>query len=496
MGDATRHVPCPLRAAALAAPDAPALVGARGTTSYEDLDGQVSAAALRLGGLEPGSRVALLLPKDERYVALVLALIRAGHVACPISDQLPPQGVAPLLEKAACSVMVSDDGDLPRTVGAGIRGLGPEDLLGESRQRAEAADIPLERPSTIVFTSGSTGVPKAALHTFGNHYRNAEGSNANILLRPGDRWLHSLPLYHVGGLSILFRCLLAGATVALPRQGIPIGEAIDGLGATHVSLVSTQLLRLLRENTDPRGLRAVLMGGGPIPASLVDEAVLRGLPIHTSYGLTEMSSQVTTTPTGASREELHTSGRVLPGREVSISGDGEILVRGGTLFAGYVDGENVDRPLDREGWFHTGDLGELDEDGYLRVGGRKDNLFISGGENVQPEEIEEALSGLSKVEAAVVVPVPDHEFGHRPVAFVKMEDGGPEGLAPDLGKILPRFKVPIAFHPWPEEARWGMKVDRTALAELARRLYDQGEAGAEKAESEAEGRSVADKRGR
>jgi O-succinylbenzoic acid--CoA ligase len=347
-------------------------------------------------------------------------------------------------------------------------------LLGEDEQRVEPADIPLERPATIIFTSGSTGVPKAALHAFGNHYYNALGSNANIPLRSGDRWLHSLPLYHVGGLSILFRCLLAGATVALPRQGTPLGEAIDELGATHVSLVSTQLLRLLRGKADLAGLEAVLMGGGPVPAPLVDEAVARGLPIHTSYGLTETASQVTTTPPGASPGELGTSGRLLPYREIAISGGGEILVRGQTLFAGYVEGGKTERALDADGWFHTGDLGELNENGYLRVLGRQDNLFVSGGENIQPEEIEEALYGLPGVDEAVVVPVPDEEFGARPVAFVRMEDERYGELAPELERVLPRFKIPIAFHPWPEETRRGMKPDRIALSERARWLRNGG----------------------
>jgi O-succinylbenzoic acid--CoA ligase len=459
-----------LRSAALAAPKDAALIGARGVTSYEELDRLVSAAAVRLGELEAGSRVALYLQRDERYVALLLALIRAGHVACPLSDRVPSRGVAPLLERAACSALISDDEELLRTAGANLLRPKPEDLLRESQQFAEPADIPLGRPATIIFTSGSTGVPKAALHTFGNHYHSALGSNANIALMPGDRWLHSLPLYHVGGLSILFRCLLAGATVALPQQGTPPGEAIAGFGATHVSLVSTQLLRLLREDADPGGLEAVLMGGGPIPASLVDEAVARGLPVHTSYGLTEMASQVTTTPPGVSLEELRTAGRVLPHREVAISGSGEILVRGQTLFAGYVEGERLDRPLDAEGWFHTGDLGELDDNSYLRVRGRMDNLFVSGGENVQPEEIEEALCRLEGIVEAVVVPVPDEEFGARPVAFIRTDDLEPGDLAHELEPVLPRFKIPISFHPWPEEAPRGMKVDRAALRERALRL--------------------------
>jgi o-succinylbenzoate---CoA ligase len=459
-----------LRSAALAAPKDAALIGARGVTSYEELDRLVSAAAVRLGELEAGSRVALYLQRDERYVALLLALIRAGHVACPLSDRVPSRGVAPLLERAACSALISDDEELLRTAGANLLRPKPEDLLRESQQFAEPADIPLGRPATIIFTSGSTGVPKAALHTFGNHYHSALGSNANIALMPGDRWLHSLPLYHVGGLSILFRCLLAGATVALPQQGTPPGEAIAGFGATHVSLVSTQLLRLLREDADPGRLEAVLMGGGPIPASLVDEAVARGLPVHTSYGLTEMASQVTTTPPGVSLEELRTAGRVLPHREVAISGSGEILVRGQTLFAGYVEGERLDRPLDAEGWFHTGDLGELDDNSYLRVRGRMDNLFVSGGENVQPEEIEEALCRLEGIVEAVVVPVPDEEFGARPVAFIRTDDLEPGDLAHELEPVLPRFKIPISFHPWPEEAPRGMKVDRAALRERALRL--------------------------
>ena len=461
-----------MRSAALAAPEASALVGARGATSYEELDRMVSAAVLRLGELEPGSRVALYLPKDERYVALVLALIRAGHIACPVSDRLPPRGVAPLLERAACKALISEDQEVLQTTGVDLHGPGPEDLLRECNQRTGPIDIPLERPATIIFTSGITGVPKAALHTFGNHYYSALGSNANITLRSGDRWLHSLPLYHVGGLSILFRCLLAGVTVALPQPETPLGEAIASLGATHVSLVSTQLSRLLREAADLTALEAVLLGGGPVPPSLVDEALSRGLQVHTSYGLTEMASQVTTTPPGASPEELRTAGRVLPNREVSISGEEEILVRGETLFAGYVEGERIDRSLDMHGWFHTRDLGELDENGYLRIRGRMDNLFISGGENVQPEEIEEALCRLAGIDEAVVVPVPDEEFGARPVAFVRT-DGGARDLSKELEPVLPRFEIPISFHPWPEEARRGMKADRAALGELARRLREK-----------------------
>ena len=474
--DGVTHVPCPLRAAAMRSPGAPAIVGAGGSLSYGEFDRRVSVAAARVRelGFGVGDRVALHLPKDERYLVLVLALIRAGCVACLLSTRLPPRGAAPLPQRTACRALISTSQELLATTN--VRTLRPEDLLsgstaGSRPRPSEEIRLALDRPATVVFTSGSSGAPKAALHTFGNHFFNARGSNANIALSPGDRWLHSLPLYHVGGLSIVFRCLLAGATVALPEPGASLERALAGV--THVSLVSTQLLRLLRDGGfEAGGLEAMLLGGGPVPTSLVDEAADRGFPIHTSYGLTEMASQVTATLPGASREELHTSGRPLPHGEVGISGDGEILVRGETLFAGYVEGDSIVLPLDADGWFHTGDLGDLSEEGYLRVLGRKDNLFFSGGENIQPEEVEEALSSLEGVEEAVVVPVYDPEFGARPVAFVRMAGGTvePDVLALSLRTLLPGFKVPVAFYGWPEDAGLGgMKVDRAFFRDRARR---------------------------
>jgi O-succinylbenzoic acid--CoA ligase len=445
-------------------------VGVGRTISYSELDRRVSAAAGRLEELavSPGARVALYLPKNLGYLVLMLALMRAGIVACPVSTRLPAGGVGPLLERAGCRVLISGDEKLLRAV-EGVDVLDPEAVLAEdveNEKTSEPAEIPLDRPATVVFTSGSTGVPKAALHSFGNHYFSAIGSNANIALEAGDRWLHSLPLYHVGGLSIVFRCLISGAAIALPGPDAPLGRSIPDLRATHVSLVSTQLLRLLREDAALEGLKAVLTGGGPVPEDLVDEALARDLPVHTSYGLTEMASQVTTTSPGAAAEELRTAGRVLPYREVSVSGEGEILVRGETLFAGYVQGGKTGRPAHPGGWFSTGDLGRLDGAGRLRVLGRRDNLFVSGGENVRPEEIEEALLRIPGVEEAVVVPVPDPEFGARPVAFVRLS-GGTGDLARALEPVLPRFKIPKAFHEW--EGAGGMKPDRPALKERAKR---------------------------
>ncbi len=446
-------------------------------TSYAELDRRVSATAARLrdAGIGTGDRVALYLPKSEAYVVLLLALIRAGCTAAPLNTRVPPNSINKLIQNIGVYALVSDSEELHTDCSEG-KILRPGDVLAELRPAGsdgflQVPEVWLERPATLVFTSGSTGVPKGAVHTFGNHYYNARGSSTNIALGPGDRWLLSLPLYHVGGLSILFRCLLAGAAVVLLPEAGAVEAEVSRHGVTHVSLVATQLLRMLGgEPGVVEELKAVLLGGGAIPEALVREARIRGLPLYTSYGLTEMASQVSTTPPGAAAGKLYTSGRVLPHREVRISGDGEILVRGDTLFAGYVEGDAVRRPLDVEGWFHTKDLGDFDAEGYLRVRGRKDNLFISGGENIQPEEIESALARVEGVAQAVVVPVEDTEFGHRPVAFVRGSGETPAAgeLASALEKFLPRFMVPVAFYQWPADGGEGMKPDRGALMEQAR----------------------------
>lgn len=475
MRESSEKILCPLRAAALATPDATAILDTRRAVSYAELDQMVSATAARLleTGCDSGARVALYLPRDERYIVLLLALLRAKCVSVPLNTRLPPQGTYPLLRRAGCSMLVSEDEKLLESIPPEVRGLRPGALISGADGETGTACLDLDLAATVVFTSGSTGVPKAALHTFGNHYHSALGSNANITLSLGDRWLLSLPLYHVGGLSIVFRCLLASATIALPGPEAPLDQSIVDLGATHVSLVATQLQRLLQKNTKTGGLKAALLGGGPAPETLLREAVAEGVPIHTSYGLTEMASQVTATPPGATPEELRTSGETLAYREVSLSGGGEVLVRGKTLFAGYAEGDEVDRPLDADGWFHTGDLGEFDDKGNLRIRGRLDNLFISGGENIQPEEIEAALERIEDVERAIVVPVSDREFGERPVAFVQARGGLiPRNLADKLGEILPRFKLPVAFYEWPEDASTGaMKPDRESFRGRASRLH-------------------------
>ncbi len=455
----------------------PAIICGDKMLSYRDLQTLVIGTATRLKdtGCKPGNRVGICLLPDWKYVVLILALLREGAIACPISIRLPIEGLKAYLDHIQCTKLLASPIENETEDLQGIELLNPEEVI-DDRVQAEGQvavlSLPLSQPATIIFTSGSSGRPKAVLHTYGNHYFSALGSNANIPLGTDSRWLLSLPLYHVSGLSILFRCMLSGAAVVVPHHGASIDQAITDYDITHISMVSTQLIRMMRSEREIGllgKLQAILLGGSAIPTTLLKEAYERQLPIHVSYGLTEMASQVTTTARTTPLAKRYTSGKPLQHREVKIGDDGEILVRGKTLFAGYVEGSKVVLPVDHDRWFATGDLGYLDEDGYLTVIGRKDNMFISGGENIQPEEIEAVLLTLDEVEQAIVVPRSDAEWGARPVAFIRSKTSriDADAIVAFLEAQLPRFKIPVAFYEWPTGNMDGIKVSRSYFRNLA-----------------------------
>ncbi len=434
--------------------------------------GDRAATALRRIGIVKGERVALHSANTPDLLACLIGLWRIGAVAVPLPLRHPSAVLRAALESAECRRLLFESHRPPAPeLTTGI----PSDEIPRYRLSDSQAE-PFEtwasdRPATLIFTSGSTGTPKAAQHRLSAHVASARGARANLPFAPGDCWLLSLPLYHVGGLSIMVRTLEARASLALPAPSQSTSEALIELRPTHASLVPTQLRRLLATPGVSHGLRGILLGGAAAPDSLVDAALAATLPIHTTYGLTEMASQVTTTPPDAPRSVLDTSGHVLPERELRLSETGEILVRGATRFDGYVTREGLSCPFDADGWYATGDVGALDSDGRLRVEGRIDFGFVSGGENVRPEAIERALAQVPGIVQNVVVPVADQEFGSRPVAFVDapgwdLNDSRTlEALRERLDDSLARFQHPIALMPLPESS--GMKPNRRLLIALA-----------------------------
>ncbi len=437
------------------------------------------ANKLRYFEINSGDRVGIVSPNCLEYVVLLMALWSLGAIAVPISIRWPAANIERSLEEVNCSHVILSFRLSSQPILSRYEAIYLEDIVqirpelsGRSYESQPGMD--LEQDATIIFTSGSSGRPKPVLHGLGNHYYSALGSNVNISFGPGKCWLISLPLYHVGGLAILFRAALGGGAVSIQDENSGLQDNIRKMGITHISLVETQLYRLLEERGGLnllRGLKSILVGGGPVSPDLVGKAAGVGLSIFTSYGSTEMASQITTTRPHDDLDRLLTSGKVLPYRQIKIAPDGEILVKGATLFKGYLERDLLVTGRDDLGWFRTGDLGYMDDLGYLVVTGRKDNMFISGGENIQPEEIENKMNQLDGVANAIVVPVRNKEYGERPAAFVMMEAGRDfdrQDLEQGLKNILPHFMVPDYFFPWPEDmVQNGLKINREYFRKIA-----------------------------
>ena len=259
---------------------------------------------MQIIGLQRGDHVAWCPKNDLDGFQTFWALQQLGCVACPISHRFP----------------IAERNEIVQRLDAKWL---PDLAAGALIERDNHSNS-IDAAATMILSSGSTGIPKAVVHTMAAHVASATGAAINIPLQPDDRWLWSLPLFHVSGLSILVRCAVAGATVVcLPDDSKPDAGLLDQLEVTHLSVVITQLRRLLAEDDFPsQHLKAVLLGGSGFDENLVVEARKRGVPVHTTYGLTEMASQVTTS-TLSDRPSV--SGRVLPGRELKIKASGEIL---------------------------------------------------------------------------------------------------------------------------------------------------------------------------
>jgi O-succinylbenzoic acid--CoA ligase len=331
--------------------------------------------------------------------------------------------------------------------------------LTPEERAAQLASIdpvpPGDEAATILFTSGTTCAPKAALLTRENHLASARAAIEVLGLDASSRFVCSLPLFHVGGLAIVFRCELAGAELIRHERFDEHRVARDLLaGATHASLVASTLARLLDVcDRFPKSVRAILVGGGPVPAPLFDKARRAGLPLLQTYGLTETASMAT-----CEREpDGTTAGPPVPGMEVRVT-RGEIEVRGPAVMRGYLGQPPV------QGWFRTGDLGELDARGRLIVHARRTDLIISGGENVYPAEVEAALLAHPRVREAAVLPAPDAHWGQVGVAWI-VTDAAESELRTFLRERIARYKVPARFMVVPELPRNAAgKVDRVTLA--------------------------------
>jgi O-succinylbenzoic acid--CoA ligase len=478
--------------------DQPALLCGDVAWSFAELHARVgvAAAALAATGGVAGERVALLARNSPAFVVTVHALGRLGAVLAPLNARLAPEELAWQLADCGAALLLHDDQyaalaeQAARDV-AGVRllALGTEGPVADIDVAPVAAKtIRLDAVQSVIYTSGTTGRPKGALLTWGNHWWNAVGSALQLGLDSRDRWLAPLPLFHVGGLAILMRSVIYGMPVILHERFDPgrANAAIDEQGATIISVVATMLRRMLdahRGQPYPPSLRCVLLGGGPAPRPLREECARLGVPVAQTYGLTEAGSQLATLPPEDALRKLGSAGKpLLPndlrieraGAPVPAGEVGEIVVRGPSLTPGYLNRPEATTHAWRGGWFHTGDLGRLDADGYLYVLDRRDDLIVSGGENVYPAEVEAVLLAHPAIADAGVVGVPDAEWGQTPVAILQARDSA----TPADAEILAHCAARLARYKVPKRLIWRETLPRNAAGKLLRRaLRDDVTAG-------------------
>ncbi len=402
------------------------------------------AARLSQAGGRPGDVLALHgLSVREHWIAL-LGSLSAGCVVFPLSARDPAPALALQLKQAGAAGLVSGDAATAKRL-KGTHGLdAPMALV------APPGSSPLPHgAATILCTSGSSGTPKYAVHPLTAYAHSAELAGRALHFARGATWRLSLPLHHVGGLGILMRALFCGGRVEVPPAGRAPWEELRARDVTHLSLVPTQLVRALEvpeAAQELRVLRAILLGGAPLSRGLRKQALASGLALRVGYGSTETTGMIAVTrdPQEAATE-CCAGVPVSPGT-VRVDPTGEIRVSGAALFLGYLGTGGLSSPLDEQGSLATGDLGSIDPKGRLFVTGRKDRMFISGGENVHPEEIERALCELPGVHDAVVHSEADKTFGQVPVANVRADAGVDlAGLPAALRRTLPGFKVPRAI---------------------------------------------------
>lgn len=450
-------------------PGQPALVLDERSLTYSELrrHARQAAAALSDAGAVRGDCIAAICRSAQSLAWLAWGASWLGAALLPLNPGLSAARREQLREDAGAGPTLADQ---PQE---GIAPWPPLAGAFAAQGPASAAPAPF-RPDAVelvIATSGSSGEPKGVMLSSRNLAASVKASAAGLPLNPGDAWLACLPLYHIAGMALLYRCAAAAATLVL-HQGFDPRAVLADLGrrrVTHISLVPAMLARLLdacRDAPPQPSLRCALTGGGELSASLYRRARRAGWPVMPTYGLSEACSQVATLQAPPGNWNPGQVGLPLPGVEVQIAG-GRIRIRGDTVMAGYANPGH--RPGDgvAGGWFLTSDLGQVHADGTLTVLGRHDDMLVTGGVKVHPAQVEQVLAACPGVAAVAVTGRKHPVWGDDLVALV-------EGSAsPETLESWCRERLPAALCPR-QYLRVGAlphtplgKLDRRGLRRLA-----------------------------
>ncbi len=320
--------------------------------------------------------------------------------------------------------------------------------------------------AVVIFTSGTSGKPKGVVHTFSSLINSIENGNKILKHQEKDRWLASLPFYHIGGFQIICRSLYYGCTIVIPEslKTDDLETTITNLNPTHISLVSAQLQKFISLGIIAnKSVKITLMGGGFIDDELMIEADNIGWKPLRVYGSSETASFITAVSTNEIKTKPHSVGRIIGDPEIKISEDGEIQVRSNSLFKNYLNNKKETDAKLVNGFYYTGDLGFMDDEGYLFIEARRNDLIVTGGENVNPVEVEKAILQIQGIRDVCVFAKQDKTWGQTVACVLVLDNAELEEkiIKEKLKQIITGYKIPKQFF-------FTNKLPRTNLGKLER----------------------------
>lgn len=442
-------------------PNRIAVVSEQEEITFKELHERVILLAGRFhsSGIEKGKHVAVLMNNSIEFIVTVYAIHYIGAVAILLNTRLSEEELSYQIQNSDSNFLIVEKEnyiDLPSTVHVidmskilqyGVKSVAIREFFNQ------------DEIATMMYTSGTTGFPKAVCQSYGNHWSSAIASVLNLGLDHRDVWLVCLPMFHVGGLSTVYKSAIYGMKIVLAEKAEAkiVLHYINQYKITILSVVTKVLNDLLNFEDINEGLsniRAALLGGGPAPLPLLQKAQERNVPVYQTYGMTETCSQIATLSPEFMLSKIGSAGKALFGCSLEIRendkkcspGDvGEIVVKGPNVSSGYYKLQ-TNEPSE---FFYTGDLGYVDEEGFLFVVDRRSDLIISGGENIYPAEIESILLSHPDVVEAGVTGREDPTWGKVPIAFVIAKSSAhlsEQEIIEYCQKKLAKFKIPKEIH--------------------------------------------------
>lgn len=424
-------------------PEKQAIIFNGATITFNELYEKARIVSEKMNTLER-KRIGLFIGNTPESVILIHAAILAGVEIVMINLRLTSIEIDRQLQDAGVDTIITTKSLSMKN----YKVISYEALSEMAGKRSVNINKSGEEALSIMFTSGTTGRAKAVKQSYNNHYESALGCENRFNYGTDSVWMNVNPIYHISGFSILMRAAIRGCTVVLVEKFEPLDvwRKLKAHRVTHVSMVPVMLERLMKFD-ESHELEGILLGGAGVTMDILDRALNKGLPVYNSFGMTETCSQIVSIGPQDPKILNGTVGRALDNVSIRIDNenDGELLVKGPAITKGYL---NAELQLE-DGYFRTGDMGYIDDEGYLYILDRRSDLIISGGENIYPKELEDAAVNYKTVERAVVVKRKDPEWGEVPVLLVELQEGfilDENSIMASLEKQVARYKLPKEIH--------------------------------------------------